>query len=279
MAGYLGRRGISLLRPVLLATFGVFAWLVWLAGPSQAGDLLPAVPAVPSPSVSPAPVSLSDPIGSIVGIVPSAIPSPSQMAGIPKTLVNRLPTAPLTPVVGGIIDAVPPLIENTIRELPSLPELPSVPALPPVPGILPPTGTNIPAVPASGNDASELAPRDATTILRTSALSPAVQTGPSAGKSILRFTPDRPAPVFPAELAMTNSFVVAVDPPADAPDAPAASPRESGSTSGPQGGSAHGAADLPEQRALLPPFHDGRVPEGRQNPAAEPAFDPGSSPD
>ncbi|UKA62374.1 hypothetical protein [Arthrobacter sp. FW306-04-A] len=218
---------------------------------------------------------------SLVREAPSTIPSPSQLATLPKTLVNQLPNDAASPAIGGIIDAVTPAVDSAIGEL--LPVLPSVPALPPARRILPPSGTSVPAaltvpVPA-GLPASAPTPADPARILRTSALSPAVQTAPSANKSILRFIPDKPAPVFPAELAMTDSLVVAVDPPADTPDPAAASPRESGPTSGPQGGSAHGAADLPEQRALLPPLHDGHVPESRQNPAEEPAFDPGSSPD
>lgn len=295
MDGYLGRRGVSLLRPVLLAIFGVFAWLVWLAGPSQAADLLPPLPPVPSvPSVTPVPsippsptasivpVPLPGPLGSLVGDVFSAIPSPSQLADTPKSLVNQLPNNAEPPAAVGIIDAVTLPVESTLGELPPLPvpALPPVPSSPPEPGSLPPSGTSVPAVftvplPA-GPSASVPTPPDPTRILRSS---PAVQTGPPALKGFLRLIPDKPVPVFPAELAMTNSSGGAVDPPADTPDPVAESPPESGSTLGPQGGSAHGAADLPEQRALLPPFHDVRVPEGRQNPAAEPAFDPGSSPD
>lgn len=313
MDGYLGRRGISLLRLVLLAVFGVFAWLVWFAGPSQAADLLPPGPSVPSvppvplvpsvpsvplvlplPSVLPsprasiAPDPLPDPLRSLVGGIPPAIPSPSQLAEVPETLVNQLPNGAAPPALVGMIDAVTAPVDSTIEDLPTLPMPsllpvpPTVPALPPAPKLLPPSGTSVPAVltvevPAWRPATASTSP-DPAAVLRAGALSPAARTVPSAIGSVLRFIPDNQTPVFPVELAMTNSWVVGV-PPADTPALAAASPHESGSTPTPHGGSADGSADLPEQRALLPPFHDGRVPKDRQSPTAEPAFDPGSSPD
>ncbi|MBB6407205.1 hypothetical protein [Arthrobacter sp. AZCC_0090] len=271
---------------MLLAVIGAFVWLLWLAGPSQASDLLPSVPPAPSPSVLPAPVAPSDLIGSIAQDVPPAIPGPSQLAAIPKTLVNLLPGDAVPPVVGGIIDAAPPLVDNTIGQLPGLPGPPSVPPVPPVlplppvpplPGILPPPGIDVPAVPLQGSGSGALTPPGSATLFRTSA--PTADGGSAAYAPIPVFIPDEAVPIFPAELAMTNSLPDPRDPLADTPAPAAASPPESSSMSGPHGGSAGGAADLPEQRALAPPFHDGRIPDGGQEPAAEPAFDPGSSPD
>lgn len=275
MARSLGSRGAALLRPALLAALGALAWLVWLAGVSQASDLLPTVPTVPAPTVSLAPVPLPAPVGPLVYDVASAIPD---------TLVNQLPSAVVTPVAG-IIDSVPPLVDNTISELPPLPELPSVPALPPVAGILPPPVLGLPvgAVPSvplpAGADAGAPAPPDPTTLLRTNALSPAVQAGPAANTRSPGFTPDRLVFMPAAVPAATEMSPVPGGPPPGKPLPPAAPAGQAGAVPGPQGGSAHGAADLPDQRALAPPIGNGPVPDGRQNPAAEPAFDPGSSPD
>ncbi len=284
MSGYLGCRGIFLLRPVLLAVFGALAWLLWLAGPSQAADILPTIPAVPSPSVTLPPVPLAVPIGPLVNHVPSAVPSPSQLATVPESVVNQLTDHALTPVVG-LVDAVPPMVTNTISELPALPELPSVPALPPVPGILPPQGPSASAVPAApmraGSGAVLTAP---TPLVPTSPLSPSVQAGPGANTGSSGFTRNpgfMPDGVFmPAAVFATAEVSPGPGgPPPDTPAPAAVSPHESGSMSDPQGGSAFGAADLPEQRALAPPLHHGPIPDGRQTPSAEPAFDPGSSPD
>lgn len=274
MAGYLGCRGISLVRPVLLAVFGALAWLLWLAGPSQATDLLPTIPAVPIPSVSLPPVPLTDPVGPLVDHVPSVVPSLGPLATVPKTVVKQLTEHVLTPVVG-VVDAVPSVVENTIRELPALPEPPSVPALPeppsvpalpPVRGILPHHGPSVPAVPPTH-------------------FSPSVQSGPGAITRNPGFTrntgflPDGVVFMPPAMFATTDVSPVRGGPPPDAPDPASVSPPGAGSRSGPEGGSAFGAADLPEQRALAPPPRDGRIPDSRQSPSAEPAFDPGSSPD
>ncbi|WP_234754287.1 hypothetical protein [Arthrobacter ramosus] len=249
-----------MVRPVLLAVFGALAWLLWLAGPSQATDLLPTIPAVPTPSVSLPPVPLTDPVGPIVDHVPSVVPSPGPLATVPKTVVNQLTEQVLTPVVG-VVDAVPPVVENTIGELPPLPEPPSVPALPPVPGVLPPHGPSVPAIPVDPLRAGSVAALTAPTILAS--------------------TSPRTLVVLPPEMLATAEMSPV---PGGAPPArqvpPAAPSQESGSTSESQGGSAaYGAADLPEQRALAPPPRHGPIPDRRQSPSAEPAFDPGSSPD
>jgi len=84
--------------------------------------------------------------------------------------------------------------------------------------------------------------------------------------------------VVPAALSATAEIA----PPAGAPQGkplPPATPVQAGATNGPQGGSAHGAADLPDQRALAPPKGNAAVRDGPQIPAAGPSFDPGSSPD
>jgi hypothetical protein len=256
LAWHLGCRGISLVRPVLLAVFGALAWLLWLAGPSQATDLLPTIPAVPTPSVSLPTVPLTDPIGPVVDNVPSVVPPPGQLATVPETVVSQLTKEVLTPVVG-LVDAVPPVVENTIKELP---------ALPPEPAILPPSGPSVPAVP-------------------TTRFSPSVQSGPGAITRRPGFTrntgflPDGVVFMPPAMLATTDVSPVSGGPPPDAPVPASVSPPGAGSTSGPEGGSAFGAADLPEQRALAPPPSHDPVPDSRQCPSAEPAFDPGSSPD
>lgn len=275
MAGYLGCRGISLVRPVLLAVFGALAWLLWLAGPSQATDLLPAIPAVPTPSVSLPPVPLTDPIGPLVDHVHSVVPSPSQLATVPETVVSQLTKQVLTPVVG-VVDTVPPVVEKTIKELPALPEPPSVQALPPLPpapgilqpapGILPSQGPSVPVVP-------------------TTLLSPSVQSGPGATTSDPGFTkntgflPDGVVFMPPAVLATTDVSPVPGGPPPDTPVPASVSPPGEGSTSSPEGGSAFGAADLPEQRAQAPPPRHGPIPDCGQSPSDDPAFDPGSSPD
>jgi hypothetical protein len=280
LVGYLGRRGISLLRPLVLAAFGALAWLLWLAGPSQATDALPTIPAVPSPSVSLPPVPLTGPVGSLFNHVQSAAPSGSQVATIPETVVNQLVVNQLreqvlTPVVGAV-DAVLPVVENTIKELPALPEPPSVPALPPLPpgpGIFPPA----PAILPSQGPSVPVVP--------TTLLSPSVQSRPGATTSDPGFTrnpafmPDGVVFMPPAVLATTDVSPVPGGPPPDTPVPASVSPPGAGSTSSPEGGSAFGAADLPEQRALAPPPRHGPIPDSRQSPSAEPAFDPGSSPD
>jgi hypothetical protein len=260
LVGYLGRRCISLLRPVVLAAFGALAWLLWLAGPSQATDALPTIPAVPSPSVSLPPVPLTGPVGSLVNHVPSVVPSPGPLATVPKTVVNQLTEQVLTPVVG-VVDAVAPVVENTIGELPPLPDPPAVPALPPVPGVPPPHGPSVPAVP-------------------TSRFSPSVQSGPGAFTRNTGFILTDLVVLPPEMLATTEMSPVPGGPPPGKKVPPAAPPQESGSTSETQGGSAaYGAADLPEQRALAPPPRQGPIPDRGQSPLDDPAFDPGSSPD
>lgn len=280
MAGYLGCRGIFWVRPVLLAVFGALAWLLWLAGPSQATDLLPTIPAVPTPSVSLPPVPLTDPVGPLVDHVPSVVPSPGPLATVPKTVVNQLTEQVLTPVVG-VVNAVPPVVENTIGELPPLPEPPSVPALPPVPGILPPHEPSVPAVPVDPLGAGSVAALTApTTLVSTSPLTPAMQSGPGAFTRNTGFILADRVVLPPEMLATTDRSPVPGGPAPGKQVPPAAPPQESGSTSQSQGGSAaYGAADLPEQRALAPPPRHGPIPDRRQNPSAEPAFDPGSSPD
>ncbi|UKA58288.1 hypothetical protein [Arthrobacter sp. FW306-2-2C-D06B] len=264
-----------MLRPVVLAAFGALAWLLWLAGPSQATDALPTIPAVPSPSVSLPPVPLTGPVGSLVNHVQSAAPSGSQVAAIPETVVNQLREQVLTPVVGAV-NAVPRLVENTIKELPALPEPPSVPALPPLPpapgileqatGILQSQGPSVPVVP-------------------TTLLSPSVQSGSGATTSDPGFTrnpafmPDGVVFMPPAVLATADVSPVPGGPPPDTPVPASVSPPGAGSTSSPEGASAFSAADLPEQRAQAPPPRHGPIPDRGQSPSDDPAFDPGSSPD
>ncbi|WP_155854288.1 hypothetical protein [Arthrobacter sp. MA-N2] len=274
MAWYLGRRGISMFRPALLAVLGALGWLLWLAGPSQATDILPTIP-VPMPSVSLAPIPLPAPI---VEQVRSAIPSPSQLAAVPETVVKQVPAQPLSPVVG-LVPATLSVVDNTIRELPALPELPAVPALPPVPGVPLPPGPSVPTVPASLRPGSGAA---LTAFALESPLSPALPelpAAPGASTRILRFIPDELVLTPMAELAIEATSTSSGEPPPDGPLPTTAFQRGWDSTSESQGGSAHGAADLPEQRALAPPLSDGCVPDGDQGPAAGPAFDPGSSPD
>ncbi|MGM7777053.1 hypothetical protein ACSVHC_13710 [Arthrobacter sp. KNU-44] len=220
------------------------------------------------------PVPLTGPVGSLVDHVASVVPSPSQLATVPETVVNQLREQVLTPVVGAV-DAVPPAVENTIKELPALPEPPSVPALPPAPspGTLPPQGPSVPAV------------TEATTLVRTSPLTSAVQPGKGAATSDPGFTrntafmPDGAVFMPPAVFATTDVSPVPGGPPPDTPVPASVSPPGAGSTSSPEGGSALGAADLPEQRALAPPPRHGPIPDRGQSPSDDPAFDPGSSPD
>jgi hypothetical protein len=255
-----------LLRPVFLAILGALAWLAWLAGPSQASDLLPTVPAMPAvptipiPTVSLALAPLPDPIGPMVPDISSVIPSPSRLVGIPNTLVNQLPSTTVTPIIG-IIDTVPQVVGRTIDKVPPLPELPSAPALPPMTGILPPPVLGLPIGAVLGVP-----------------LPPNVQAGPAANTKSPGFIPDRLVLMPAAVLATTEMSPISGGPPPGKPFRPAF-PHEAGAAPGPQGGSVRGAADLPDQRALAPPFSNGPLPDGRKYPAAEPAFDPGSSPD
>ncbi|MFB9713381.1 hypothetical protein ACFFPI_04340 [Arthrobacter methylotrophus] len=228
------------------------------------------------PSVSLAPIPLTPAIGPLVEHVRSAVPSPSQLAAVPETVVKQLPAHPLSPVVGIVPDALS-VINNTIRELPALPEPPPLPALPPVLGVLPPQEPGVPVVPAASLRTGSGA---ALTVLSLeSPLSPAVQIARGASTRILRFIPDELVLTPMAELAIEATSISSGEPPPDRPLPTTAFQRGSDSTSESQGGSAHGAADLPEQRALAPPLSDGWVSDGDQGPVPGPAFDPGSSPD
>ena len=318
LARYLGHGAISLLRSALLALLGALVWSAWLAGPSQASDLLPPVPAEPSTSavptvplpavslpavslaptpaptvapapiptpaliVAPAPIPIPTPTPAltVAPAVPSvpAVPAvplpavslaPTQLAEIPQAVINELPGAVATPVVG-VIDAVAPVIDRAVGNGPTLP----VPELQQVPGLLP-------LAPGSDAAASNAGPRDpaaANAFRRTSALPPKVQNGPGMNAASPGFIPHMLV-VVPAALLATAE----IPPPAGAPPGrplpPSAPPVQAGATNGPQLGSAHGAADLPDQRALAPPKGNAAVRDGPQIPAAGPSFDPGSSPD
>lgn len=303
MAGSLGRHGLSVVRPVLLAVFGALAWSLWLAGPSQATNVLPAIPAVPAvstvttvplSSVSLSPAPLPDPIGPVAHGLSSVIPSPTQVTALPGTVFNQLSGSTVAPLVTGLTDPTSSLVDTAVGTipalpgLPSVPQLPSVPALPPLPplpGVLDPPGRGLPigAVPAvplrALAEAGELAAADPTS-LRTGTLSPAAGRGTATSPSIPGFLLADLVVLPPAMLATTEMSPVPGGPPPGKQVPPAAPQQESGSTPESQGGSAaYGAADLPEQRALAPPFHTAPVPDGGQAPAAEPAFDPGSTPD
>ncbi|BAS15934.1 hypothetical protein AHiyo8_42370 [Arthrobacter sp. Hiyo8] len=153
MAGSLGCRRVSLVRPVLLAVFGALAWLLWLAGPSQAASVLPTIPAVPAvPSAPTIPLSssllpspLPDPIGPVAHGLLSAIPSPTQVSALPGTVVSQLPGSTATPLVTALTDPASSLVDTVVGTIPALPGLPSVPQLPPGPA-LPPTLPPLPGV-------------------------------------------------------------------------------------------------------------------------------------
>ncbi len=279
MAGSLGRRGISVLRPVLLAVFGALAWLLWLAGPSQAADVLPAIPAVPAVSDSLPPVPLADRVEPLINHVASAVPNPSHIATVPGTVVHQLSDHAVKPVVG-TIDVVPSTVKNTIKELAALPDPQSVPGSQRVIEIIRNQGPTVQTAPAAHPNAeSATGAESGTAAVRTSPLPAAVQTESEAKPQNSGFTPDAVVPLPAFVFAMSGASPVPGGPPPDAPAPAAASPHETGSMSGPEGGSAFGAADLPEQRALAPPPHNGPIPDRRQTPSTEPAFDPGSSPD
>ena len=280
MVGYLGRRGISLLRPVVLAAFGAVAWLLWLAGPSQATDALPTIPAVPT-----APAVLTVPTIPLPAVSLPHVPLPAPIGQLVPGISTVIPT--VTPVVEGLTDTVKSVnIVPPLPELPLLPELPSVPelpALPPVSAVLPlPRELGIPAATAPlppRSDVGTLAPTAPTTLIGMGALSPAVRTAQGASTGIRGFIPDKLVLMPPAELAIAGTSNSSGEPSPDKPLPSTAFQPGAGSTSGPEGGSAFGAADLPEQRALAPPPRHGPIPDRRQCPSAEPAFDPGSSPD
>jgi hypothetical protein len=280
LAGSPGRRGVSLLRPLLLAVFGALAWLLWLAGPSQAADVLPAIPAVPAASASLPPVPLTDRIGPLVNNVASSVPSPSHVDTVPGAVVRQLSDHAVKPLVGAI-GAVPLTVKNTMRDLPALPELQSVPGLQRVIEVLRNQGPSVRAVPVAPNAGSGMnaGSGPATTSVRTSPHPPAVQTGPEANARSFGFTPGGVVLMPVAVFATSDVSPVPGGPPPDTPAPAAASPHEAGSMSGPEGGSASGVADLPEQRALAPPPGPGPIPDRGQTPSTEPAFDPGSSPD
>lgn len=279
MAGSLGRRGISVLRPVLLAVFGALAWLLWLAGPSQAADVLPAIPAVPAASVSLPPVPLAHRVGPLINHVASAVPNPSHVATVPGTVVHQLSDHAVKPVVGAI-EAVNSTVKSTIKELPALPHAQSVPGSQGAIERIRHQGPTV-QTPAthpnaeSGTDAESVTGAESV----TSPLPAAVRTLSEANPRNSGFTPDTVVLMPVAVFATPGASPVPGGPPPDTPAPAAASPHEAESMSGPEGGSAFGAADLPEQRALAPPPGHGPIPDGGQTPSTEPAFDPGSSPD
>ncbi len=253
MAGSLGRRGISVLRPVLLAVFGALAWLLWLAGPSQAADVLPAIPAVPAVSDSLPPVPLADRVEPLI-----------------RHAVKQ---------VVGTIDIVPSTVKNTIKEIAALPDPQSVPGSQRVIEIVRNQAPTVQTAPAASPRVESGAGAESGTVaVRTSPLPAAVQTTSEAKPQNSGFTPDAVVPL-PVVFASSDVSTVPGGPPPDAPAPAAASPHEAGSMSGPEGGSAFGAADLPEQRGLAPPPGHGPIPDRRQTPSTEPVFDPGSSPD
>ncbi|WP_345447109.1 hypothetical protein [Arthrobacter gyeryongensis] len=259
---------------------------------------MPTIPAVPSPSVSLPPVPLTDPVGSLVNHVQSAVPGPTQVAALPGTVVSQLQGSTVAPLVTGITDPASSLVDTAVGTLPALPGLPSVPQLPslpaltpplpplpPLPGVLDPPGTGlpigaVPTVPVRARTGTEaLVPNDPK-FLHAGTLSPAPGRGTATSTRIPGFILADLVVLPPAALATTDMPQVPGGPPPGKQVPPVAPPQESGSTSESQGGSAaNGAADLPEQRALAPPFHGSPVPDGGQAPAAEPAFDPGSTPD
>ncbi|NYD77344.1 hypothetical protein SAMN05216555_102123 [Arthrobacter cupressi] len=304
MARYLGHSGISLLRSALPALLGALIWLVWLAGPSQASDLLPPVPAEPSisgvptiplPAVSPAPdldllpalaptpdlvpapelvpdITVPPAVSSLPAVptIPSpAVSLPPPLTGIPKAVINELPGAVVTPVVE-VIDAVTPVIDRAVGNGPTLP-VPTL-AVPRPPALAP--GSE-----AAASSARPPALAAATAFRRTIAVPPKAQAAPvTTTGSSPGFIPQMLV-LVPAALLATAE----IPPPAGAPPGkplpPSAPPVQAGAANGPQGGSAHGAADLPDQRALAPPTGTTAVHDGPQIPAAGPSFDPGSSPD
>lgn len=296
MAGSLGCRRVSLVRPVLLAVFGALAWLLWLAGPSQAASVLPTIPAVPAvPSAPTIPLSssllpspLPDPIGPVAHGLLSAIPSPTQVSALPGTVVSQLPGSTVTPLVTALTDPASSLVDTVVGTIPALPGLPSVPqlppgpalppTLPPLPGVLDPPGRGlpigaVPGVPLRARAESEHA-------LAYPTLLPIPGRGAATSMRIPGFILADLVVLPPAVLATTEMPQLPGGPPPGKQLPPVAPPQESGSTSESQGGSAaNGAADLPEQRGLAPPLHGSPVPDGGQVPAAEPAFDPGSTPD
>lgn len=280
MSRHLGCHRISLVRTLLVAVFGASAWLLWLAGTSQAADLLSAIPPVPSPSDSPAPVQLPGPIAPLVNQLTSTVPAPSQLAAVPGTLVGQITEKVLAPVVGAV-DAVPPTVTDTIGKLPALPELPMAPAapLPSAPAV--PAPPSVPAVPEVPVVSRTLLPEEpqAPAPERAAPVTAAIQSGPGAIGTNSGFIPAGVVFVPPAVLAATAASSAPAGPPPEAQIPAAVSPPGAGSTSDPEGSSFFGTADLPEQRALGPPPRNGTIPDPGQSPSAEPLFDPGSSPD
>ncbi|MDQ0031766.1 hypothetical protein [Arthrobacter bambusae] len=185
----------------------------------------------------------------------------------------------MTPVIG-VVRSVQGVVGRTVKELAALPERPPVTELPQVPAIPQHQDPGVPAVAAAPLHAeSGPALTDPSTIVRTNASPLADQAGARAGTRTSGF--EAKGVVFaPAALVTTADLSpVPTGPPPDTPATALGSPHDAGSDSGPPGGSSHGEADLPEQRALAPPPRHGPIPDGRQIPSAAPAFDPGSSPD
>ncbi|MBT8160727.1 MULTISPECIES: hypothetical protein [Arthrobacter] len=111
----------------------------------------------------------------------------------------------------------------------------------------------------------------------TSAL--AAPSRPATAARSFVFEPQLASATPAAWLAVTGSTGRATQPAFPKPFTPVAPASGAGSTLAPQTSSVQGAADLPDQRALAPPLIGGRTIDARQSPPAEPAFDPGSSPD
>ncbi|WP_423182407.1 hypothetical protein [Arthrobacter sp. NyZ413] len=292
LAGYLARHGIVFVRPFLLAAFGIVAWVLWNGGPSNASDLLPSAPAIPTPVpvpvVSVPAVPVPDPASLLKQLSGTAVkPLTGTVAPVVNAatpLINTVPRVNPVPLVNPapVIDTVPPTVDHTIGALPDLLKLPGLPVLPlpavpvppPIAGTLPPPSNRPGEVPPA---LVPSAVQSATHPLPTTNAPAAPSRLVTAVGSVI-FEPQLAFATPAASLAVTGSTGRATHP-APKPFTPVAPASGAGSMSAPQTSSVQGAADLPDQRALAPPLVGGPAIDARQSPPAEPAFDPGSSPD
>ncbi|MEZ2390452.1 hypothetical protein AB6813_13060 [bacterium RCC_150] len=310
MAKFPRHRVYAFARPALLipvgSLFGAFGWMLWIAGPSNASDLLPTVPEIPSVAVP----SVTVPSVTVPSVTVTSGPLPLSVPAtvLPQVTVlppDPVPTLGTVPVLGALptLGTVPAVIDKAVGVLPYVPQLPPAPGLPDLPGVLtPPVGglpdvpvplplplplPVVPGVPALSAPAAHaiagthaVAPPSNIIAAMPPAgtIAPTGLKGPAGAGRSFGFIPNVPAPESPILLATTGSTQGDGRDPANKETLPVA-PAEQGSTLEPQGGSVHGAADMPEQRALAPPANSAHIPENLQKPPVQPAFDPGSSPD
>lgn len=266
----------SYLRPFLLAFLASSAWMVWLAGASEAAtEIAPDLP--PLPGTSPTLPATSPTLPQIL----QPEPEPSIISGpLSTTLTQILPSEPepsLTQINESVQSAVEPLPlvpELGLPEL-GLPEVPVLDVLQLPPVEVPPAVVELPGNELKDESAMTPPPRSAPEL-------PAQErAAPLLGETELSVTaPYAPQPA-PEPAGIPPAVIQAPGSPAPAaPPLPIAAPNSvNQSGSGQSATSAPGASDLPDALSPLPPPRAGPVTDPQRIAAPQPSFDPGSTPD